>query len=142
MKAFLEEGVPICQIGDPNRLEAILVIDERDVEFLHPGQRVELFLDQSPGHPIHSQIEQMSQVDMKVAPRNLSSKSGGELASRTDQDGRERPLVTSYQANAFLDDASGALCIGATGLAKVYARPQTIAQRVWRYLCHTFHFDV
>jgi putative peptide zinc metalloprotease protein len=142
LRAFLAEGVSICQIGDPNKLEAILMIDERDVDFLHPGQSVDLFLDQSPGHRFRSRVEQLSQVDMKVAPRNLSSKGGGELLSRTDSSGLERPLNTTYQANAFLDDQTGMLLIGATGQGKIYARPQTIAQRAWRYLCHTFHFDV
>jgi putative peptide zinc metalloprotease protein len=141
-RAFLAEGVAICQVGDPNRLEAILMIDERDVEFLHPGQTVDLFLEPVPGRRFRSRVEQLSQVDMKVAPRNLSSKSGGELLARTDSAGLDRPLNTTYQANAFLDDETGLLLVGATGQGKIHARPQTLAQRLWRYLCHTFHFDV
>ena len=142
LRAFLTEGVSVCQIGDPNKLEAILVIDERDVEFLHAGQPVDLFLDQIPGQRFCSRVEQLAQVDMKIAPRNLSSKAGGELLSRTDSAGLERPINTSYQANAFVDDGTGMMLIGGTGQGKIHARPQTVAQRVWRYLCHTFHFDV
>jgi putative peptide zinc metalloprotease protein len=140
--AFLPQACPVCQIGDPNRLEAILAIDEGDVEFLHAGQAVDVFLAQLPGQTFRSRIEQLSQIDMKIAPRNLSSKSGGDLVSRTDRTGLDRPLNTTYQANAFLDDQIGSLLIGATGRGKIYARPQTVAQRLWRYVSKTFHFDV
>lgn len=142
LRAFLAEGVSVCQVGDPNQLEAILMIDERDVEFLHPGQTVDLFLDQTPGQRFRSRVQQLSQVDAKIAPRNLSSKAGGQLLSRTDSTGLERPVNTTYQANAWLHDETGILLIGATGQGKIHARPQTAVQRLWRYVCHTFHFDV
>ncbi|MGE0761211.1 MAG: efflux RND transporter periplasmic adaptor subunit, partial [Pirellulaceae bacterium] len=138
LTAYLSSGAAICDIGDPNRLEAILAVDEGDVEFLRPGQTVELFLDQLPSEPFSTQIEQLSQVDMKFAPRSLSSKAGGELASRTDSLGRERTLQTMYQASARLMDDDGLVLLGATGQARVHTRPQTVAQRLWRYLCQTF----
>jgi putative peptide zinc metalloprotease protein len=136
--AFLSSGLPICDVGDPNRLEAILVVEEGDVEFLRPGQSLHIFLDQLPGDSFGSRIEQISRVDLKVTPRNLSHKNGGELASRIDSLGRERPLQTTYQANALLDDEHGLMLVGATGKAKIKSQPQTIARRLWRYLCQTF----
>jgi putative peptide zinc metalloprotease protein len=142
LHAFLPQASPICVIGDPNSLEAILAIDEGDVEFLHPGQSVEVFLAQLPGQTFRSRIEQLSQIDMKIAPRNITSKAGGDLVSRTDRTGIDRPLNTTYQANAFLDDETGSLLIGATGRGKIYARPLTVAQRLWRYVSKTFNFDV
>jgi putative peptide zinc metalloprotease protein len=141
LAAFLPSGSPVCDIGDPNRLEAILAIDEKDVEFLRPGLKVELFLDQLPGRTLASRIEQLSQIDMKLTPRSLSSKAGGELLSRTDSLGRERPLNTTYHANALVDDPDGLLLAGATGQAKIFTSPQTLAQRFWRYLCQTFRFN-
>jgi putative peptide zinc metalloprotease protein len=138
LTAFLTSASPVCDIGDPNRLEAILAIGEQDVEFLRTGQVVDIFLDQLPGQPFTSRIEQLSQVDMKITPRSLSSKEGGDLVSRTDSLGRERPLNTTYQANAQLDDHDGILLVGATGQAKIYTQPQTLAQRFWRYVRQTF----
>ena len=45
--ATLMTGTKFCQIGDPRSLEARLVIDQGDVEFVAPGQRVEIMLTQS-----------------------------------------------------------------------------------------------
>ena len=103
---------------------------------------VDLFVEQLPGQKLHSELEQISQLDMKVTPRGLSSKGGGELVTRTDSSGQERPMSTTYQANALLQDDSGQLLVGATGQARIHAGYQTVASRLWRYVCKTFNFDV
>ncbi|MDP6467264.1 MAG: HlyD family efflux transporter periplasmic adaptor subunit [Pirellulaceae bacterium] len=140
--AFLPEGVPVCQIGDPRHLEAILAIDQGDMEFVHKGQAVDIMFEQLPGQRFRSQISQISQLDMKVMPQSLSSKSGGDLVTRTDQSGHQRPDSTTYQGSASIDDEDGLLLVGATGTAKIHTGYRTVAQRAWRYLCQTFNLEV
>lgn len=140
--AFLTAGVPFCQVGDPTEVEAILAIDQGDIEFVHSGQVVDVFLTPLPGERLRCQLEQISQLDMKVTPRSLSSKSGGDLITQTDDSGRERPMSTTYQASVPLANQPTDLLIGATGQAKIHTGYQTIATRLWRYVCQTFNFDV
>jgi putative peptide zinc metalloprotease protein len=142
LRAFMTAGLPLCQVGDPTKVEAILAIDESDIEFVDSGQTVEIFIEQLPSRKLRSQLDQISQLDMKVTPRSLSSKSGGDLLTRTDGSGHETPLNTTYQANAPLDNEGGQLLVGASGQAKIHAGYQTIARRLWRYVCKTFNFDV
>ena len=61
--ATLQSGTKLCQIGDPRRLEARLVIDQGDIEFVAPGQRVEIMLDQS------AEYVYVSKIETRVAPR-------------------------------------------------------------------------
>jgi len=142
LRALLNEGVMVCQLGDPTQLEAILAIDQGDVEFVHPGQIVDILLEPFPGQRFRSSLTQLSQLDMKVSPHSLSSKTGGGLVTRTDAGGRERPISTTYQALAPLDDELSGMFIGATGQARVHTGSQTLAQRAWRFVCKTFSFDV
>ena len=142
LRAFLTEGVPLCQVGEPESVEAILAIDEGDIEFVHSGQAVDIFVTQFPGQKLECQLEQISQLDMKVTPRSLSSKSGGDLVTHTDASGTERPMSTTYQANVPLSDEPADLLVGATGQAKIHTGYQTVATRLWRYVCQTFNFDV
>ena len=102
--AYLAEGVPICHVGDPGKLEAIIVIDQADIEFVRAGQDVELYLEGQPGEVITSKIEQVSKQDLQTSPRGLSNKAGGGLPTTTDAAGRERPMSITYQASAMLDD--------------------------------------
>ena len=46
--AALEESLSVCQIADPTKLEAVLAIDQNDLEFVHRGQSVEIVMAQLP----------------------------------------------------------------------------------------------
>ena len=54
----------------------------------------------------------------------------------------ERPINTSYQARAAIDDTQGALVEGLRGTAKISADWQPIGKLVWRYLVRTFNFKL
>jgi putative peptide zinc metalloprotease protein len=141
--AHLEEGTLVCKVGDPDQLEAVLVIDQADIGLVKTGQRVQVKFDQLPHDVFEGTIEEISQQNLKVASRRLAGKAGGELATKTDPSGVERPMNPSYQARVPLDDPEGLLRVGLRGQAKIYMHFegwQTIAGRVWRYLTNTFHF--
>ena len=99
--ATLEQGERFCQIGDPKRLEAVMVIDQADRNIVREGQAVDIKLEGFPSTMLHSQIAEIAESELKVSPQRLSSKSGGELATKTDpHTGAEKPMSTSYQARA------------------------------------------
>ena len=78
---------------------------------------------------------------MKVSPRHLSNKAGGELPTKTDKAGVERPITTSYQVLVFpLDDPDGLLKIGLRGRAKIHANWEPLGLGLWRWFSQTFHF--
>lgn len=140
--AYLQNGVLVCHVGDPKRLYAVLAIDQSDIEFVRSGQSTELFLDQFPGRRFAGKIDQISQLDMKVTPKRLSSKAGGEVATRTDAAGIERPASATYQASVPLDDERGSIYLSTGGRAKIHVGYQTFAAKLWRAFCATFSFDV
>jgi putative peptide zinc metalloprotease protein len=140
--ATLAESTLVCQIGDPTAYEAVLVIDQADIELVREGQAVEVLLNQSPGEAYSTRIEAIAHEDLDATSARLSGKAGGELATRTDATGRVRPLSASYQALAPLDDEEGVFRAGLRGRAKVHTRWQTLASRGWRYLSQTFQFEL
>jgi putative peptide zinc metalloprotease protein len=140
--AYLEASTLICRIAQPGRLEAILAIDQEELEFVQPNQQVDLFLASLPGEMRTGCIERIAEENMQAAPTRLSTRSGGQLATRADERGIERPLSTVYQANVPLDDPAGRIVIGTTGLARIHAGWQPLWQRLWRQACRTFHFKL
>jgi putative peptide zinc metalloprotease protein len=139
--ALLGEGTLFCEIGDPRQMEALVVIDQADLEVVRPEETVDIKLDELPGQTLRSKVQEISRETVAVSPRHLSNKSGGELATKTDPTGVERPLSTSYQAKVFpLDDSQGVLRIGLRGRAKIYARWEPMARRLTRWFNQTFHF--
>lgn len=141
--AVITESEKFCEIGNPHHLEAVLVIDQTDIEFVaHNFKEHDVYikLDAFPGETFAGHIAEISRVDMKAAPRSLTAQAGGSLATRTDASGTPQPLSTSYTASVPLDTPSGQLQVGLRGNALVYTDWQPLGRRIWRYLSHTFHF--
>jgi putative peptide zinc metalloprotease protein len=141
--AFLQEGALFCQIGDPRKLEAIVVIDQADRNLIRKGQRVEIKIDELPHDTFSSHVAEIAESELKVSPQRLSSKSGGELATKTDPNsGVERPMSTSYQARVPLDDPSGLMRLGLRGTARIHTDWLPLGARFWRFVTHTFNFKL
>jgi putative peptide zinc metalloprotease protein len=141
--ATLKQGSPFCQIGNPQQMQAALVIDQSDVDLIAKGGKAVIKLDELPGDVFYSNIASISQIPLTAAPRELSHKSGGDLQTKTDASGVERPENTSYEALAPIDDPDQLLVVGLRGRAKISsAHWISLGTRAWRAFSQTFHFKL
>jgi len=146
--AYLKAGVPFCQIGDPTKMQANLVVDQADVDLVavrrgdEPGSKVVIKLDELPFDTFTSDVTAIAPKDLSTTPRELSHKTGGELQTKTDTTtGVEKPLNPSYEATAPLDDETKVLVVGLRGRGKVSSTHWlSLGERVWRWFGQTFHF--
>lgn len=121
-------------------MEAVLVIDAADVEFVEEGAAVEIKLDEYPAEALTGRIEHIAQLDMQVIPLEVSHKTGGGVETITDESGVERTMNVTYQARVRLEKSAVQLLPGFRGQAKIHARRQTLGQRLWRLANNTFQF--
>jgi putative peptide zinc metalloprotease protein len=150
--AQFQESELICRVGEPEKLEAELVVDQADIDLLDQamagGKQPEAVLqfDAYPGQILTSRVVDIARIEMKAAPITLSNRAGGDVSTKQDQStGQLRPLSTSYQARVPLEDQGelrGLLTIGQQGNAKVYTQWQSLGKRLYRYVARTFHFDL
>jgi putative peptide zinc metalloprotease protein len=140
---YLENGpTPFCQIGDPDKLQVWLVIDQGYNEFVHEGQKVELKFYGHPLRDFDGEITEIPNVDVAHLPPELSNVAGGEIATKTDpKTGQQVPVHTLYYAVVPLDNPDLILQPGLRGKAKIKADPIPVGTRVWRWVKRTFHFD-
>lgn len=138
--AHLQVSELVCRIGDPQRLEAVLAIDQNDIDFVREQQAVEIKLESFPSEEFTGVIEQISERDMQYMPPSLSNQAGGGVATVTDESGMPRPLYATYQARVPMENSDGLLQAGCRGRARVKVEAETIGRRLGRYLARTFHF--
>lgn len=138
--AVLETGTLVCLVGDPGEQQARLVIDQGGVQYVRPGQRVRIRLDQLPGRMIEGTVEEISAQALESAPRELAD--GDELAVVRRPEGTIRPRETSYEARVRLDETERLPLLRARGQAKIVTAPQTLGHRVYRFVRRTFGFDL
>jgi putative peptide zinc metalloprotease protein len=132
----------ICMIGDPNEWDATMIISQDDYALVKEGQEVRLMFEESAYHVFISTISQMNDKAVDVASPRLASVNGGPMAAQQNPDGSLRPLSTSFEAIARLNDPQGLLRNGLIGTARIEVEPRTIMWRVWRYLGRTFNFEL
>ncbi|MGQ9822156.1 MAG: HlyD family efflux transporter periplasmic adaptor subunit [Thermogutta sp.] len=142
--AYLRAGDLFCLIGDPQQMEAVLIVDQADVDFVRSGLSVRIKLDDLPSQTFRGEIAEVAKRQAEAASIRLSGKAGGEVATKTDPEtGLEKPISISYQARVPLENDSGMLFPGLRGRAKIRTDPAnwlTLAQRFWRILTRTFNF--
>jgi putative peptide zinc metalloprotease protein len=141
--AYLEQSTFVGQVvADMTKLEAVLVIDQADVEFVQPEQGVELLLRQVPARLFSSVTGAISPSEMESLPKSLSSQYGGDIVTTAGPGGANVPQSTKYRVNVPLANPDEVILPGCTGVAKIRTGSQTIGQRIWRLGARTFQFEL
>jgi putative peptide zinc metalloprotease protein len=135
---FLDTGTLLCLVGNPGRLEALLLVDEDQIEFVRAGQQVQLLIDQLPNWQLQGVVLELAEIDLREVPPELIEQ--GELPTRHDASGKRTPLRTCYQARVSIDVEQLPLAAGATGRAKILADPLSLGRRLMRLVAGTFRF--
>ncbi len=143
---YLKPGKPLFEIGDPQKLEAHMVLDQTDIDLVRdkvnkPTAWVKVYGT--------SETTWKSYVSM-VSPRNtediqtsLTTGGGGEIATKQDQKtGTNRPLTAVYEVIIPVDNADMRLQPGLRGFAKIDGGHSTLAWWLWRMITKTFHFTL
>ena len=136
--ATLRTGTEFCQVGQLDQFEAIIAVDQNDVEYVEEGQRVELLLDHLSQRVLEGTIVEIAEIDIEVAPPELIAHD--DFPTTVDSDGTPRPVSTAYQARVRLEDADETLVLRGTGRSRIESSPRSIADRTLAFLSRTFRF--
>ena len=140
--ALLTADDLICEIGRPDAFEAVLVIDQGDVQLVREGQAVDMKLDSRRVKTFHGTISEKSNDPLKATSSSMASQTGGDLQTEIDPTtGMVKPRSVSYQARVPLDPGELPWRPGYRGSAKVHVDPMSLGQRLWRVIAKTFNFE-
>ena len=134
------EGTVLCMVGDPRTFEAVMVVDQSEVEFVANGQQVDLKLDAFPWQTFSGTVDEIAETHIETSPERLSVKAGGQVPTETTAEGREMPISTSYEAMMSLDDPDSLFTPGMRGTARIKVGSRTVGQWLLRLLWQTFNF--
>ncbi len=139
--SYLETGTLLCTIGDPRKMQATLVFDQRDVRRVQPGQPVQILLDEYPGHVLQGRVREVAKIDLQLPPRELTAAAGGPLATQTDPStGQPKAMFVMYEAAVPLHDPGVELINGFRGRAKIEVARQPLLARAMEFVRNSLHF--
>jgi putative peptide zinc metalloprotease protein len=140
--ATFTEGTVLCMVGEAEKLEGVMVVDQSEVEFITRGQPVDMKLDAFPWRTFTGKVDELAETHIETGSERLSVKAGGQVPTKTDDSGRELPISTSYEAMTSLDDPDGVLTPGMRGTARIKVGSRTVGQWLLRLLWQTFNFKM
>ena len=148
--ALLTPDDLICEIGSPDEFEAVLVIDQGDIQLVR-GQSteesnefrsVDLKLDSRRIETFHGKISEIALSPLSAASTTLSSQTGGDLQTEIDPTtGQIKPRSVTYQARVPLETMDLPMRPGYRGSAKVHVDKMSLGSRLWRFIAQTFNFE-
>ncbi len=142
--ALLTADDLICEIGKPDAFEAVLVIDQGDMQLVTTGQAVDLKLDSLRLSTFSGELTEVSQSALSSASMALSSQTGGDLQTEMDpRTGALKPRNVSYQGRVPLSSTELEIPFrpGYRGSAKIHVAPMSLGTRLWRLIAQTFNFE-
>lgn len=141
-EAFFSEADLLCLVAEPGRMEAVLVVDQHDIDLVEEGDEADIKIDSARLKVFSGKIEKISEMEMSVAPESMGIQTGGRVDTEMDASGRLRPISTSYQARVPLENVEVPLRIGYRGQAKIYVGWKSVGWRIYRFFARTFRLEM
>lgn len=143
LSATLPEQTLVCHVApDLEQWEALILVDQVDIEFLGPGQSIKLWLSLFPNQRFHTTVSEVAIEPLKFIPAQMASQNGGPVEASTSLAGKFRPQSATYLVKASIRDSTGKFVKDSTGVARIHVGYETVGRRVWRFLAHTFSFHL
>ena len=138
--AFIEPATHLLSIAPDDDVQAVLLVSQDDRNELQVGTPVLLRCYHLPDRKFEAVITKIAYRQSDYAPRQLSNKSGGDLSTVTDQQGREKLAELAYQATVKITEDTDLMRTGLRGRARFIVDKRSLGGWFWRYLKQTFHF--
>lgn len=141
--ALLAEQTLLAQIApDLNRWEALILVDQEEVEFTRVGQTVKVWLANFPGQVFRTEVAEVAVDPLRVLPPQMASPRGGPVEAVAAEGGRFKAKSAQYLVVAPLDNPDQLLVKDLTGVARIHVGYRTVGSRLARFLAQTFNFKL
>ena len=140
---WIKPGKPFCEIGDPHRLEAHLIVDQADINLISADRVAWLKIYGRAETTYKSRVSEIAKRNSDEIPTELSNMAQGEVASKPDpKTGVAKPLTAVYEVIIPIDNPELKLEPGLRGFAKIDGGTYTIAWWLKRWWNKLFNFQI
>ncbi|MDX2039163.1 MAG: HlyD family efflux transporter periplasmic adaptor subunit [Isosphaeraceae bacterium] len=143
----VKPGKPFCEVTDPKKLEAHLILDQSDIELINmqrdKNATAWVKIYGSSERTYRSFVDRVALPDRDNIPPELSSVTGGEIATKQDpKTGEPIALTAMYEVTIPIDNSDLHLEPGQRGFAKIDGGTHSLGWWLWRLIVKTFHFTL
>lgn len=139
---LIRSGELFCELTplDPMRIK--IPLNEKQVRYIAPGERVEFKANAFPGRTFHGTIAAAPLVPIaKNMPAAFSAKRSGDVSTFIDREGHEVPVERIFAAQIDVQNSAGLLRPGMTGRARIHAGARPFGRMVLQSLLDLVSLD-
>ena len=136
---YLDVGTLFCLIGEPTRLEALLVIDQSDMESVRTNQAVRLQVDELPGQVLRGRIVELAKTDLKIS---LRVERRERIAGTRRSPGRRASPASFLSGQGCFGTANARAACRDSRTRKISVDSQPLAIRLVRAVRYLFRFGL
>lgn len=140
---WLKPGKPFCEVGDPTRLEAHLIVDQSDINQITTKSTAWIKIYGRAEKTYKSRVSEIAKRNREEVPTELSNMAGGDVASKPDpKTGTAKPLTAVYEVIIPIDNSDMKLQPGLRGTAKLDGGRYTLGWWLVRWWNKMFNFQL
>ncbi|MCA9061844.1 MAG: hypothetical protein KDA96_02265 [Planctomycetaceae bacterium] len=137
--AWIEAQTLLCWVGTRDDLRFSAMIHQTDLELIPHDATATVRFQASPEEEAGCVLESIDETPLMEVDREL-------LVNRfiPTAPGSGSPMETTFRARLqpLSPEVAELYPLYSTGWARIRTRPQSLAQRLWRVICHTFSFEL
>lgn len=140
---YLKPGKPFCEIGDPHKLEAHMILDQGDIDLVRVNRQTWLKIYGDSEVTWKSHVGTIAKRNRDEVPPELSNMAGGEIATKQDpKSGQAKPINAVYEVTIPIENPNLVLQPGLRGFAKIDGGTHTLGWWLYRMFSKTFRFSL
>ncbi len=132
-----------CEIGDPHKLEAHMILEQSDINLLTLGNKAWLKIDGKAETTYRATVGVIAPRASDQVPPELTNLAEGQIPAKPDpKTGAVRPLNPVYEVIIPIDNETLELEPGLRGFAKIDGGTYTLAWWLLRWWNKVFNFQL
>lgn len=133
--AYFTTGTRLCTVGQADRWQAWLYVNQNRIDQLQPGLPVRLRLEHLPGDVLHGTVESLAKINAQSIPPQLADQVAQQ--SGPAPSAPQRPLGSLYQVQVQITSETPLLLVDARASAVISLPRRTAWQMLRRWLAET-----
>ncbi len=102
---WVKPGKPFCEVGDPHKLEAHLILDQGDIDLIRVDRKAWMKIYGGSETTWRSHVGEIAKRNRDDIPPELSNTAGGEIATKQDpKTGQAKPITAVYEVIIPIDN--------------------------------------
>lgn len=135
---WVEEQTLLCWVGQYTQLRATCLVAQQDVEFVLDQAEAELVFRSVPSRPRSGHVVHIHLTPEVAVSRELVATR--QIPTIDPRSGIPAETLYSVQVQLNPMESEPQPPLYATGSARIQCPPMSLAERIWRLICHTFAF--